>query len=93
MRPIATVGLATALLLPAAHAGAASLRCDGYLINEGDSCAEFVDSCGSPDQFRPLFANGQAVGAEVILRPGPGKARRRVVFDEHKRVADIDLAD
>lgn len=93
MRHIAIAAFAAALLLPATPAAAASMRCDGNLINKVDSLDEVTSSCGQPERFRMLRSDGRVVGAEAIFQPGRGKAKRRVEFDAERRVRDIERLD
>lgn len=89
MRTLAMIGCALALMHPAQ---AASLRCGGDLIQEGDSVIAVQDACGEPVREAAIVNdNGARVGTALYYRYDYG-ADRKVVLSGGKvtRVERLD---
>ncbi len=67
--PITGAALAAALLLCTAPASAQSMRCGGYLVQNGDGKAEILQNCGEP------------VYRDAFCKPLPNAAARAAAQD------------
>ncbi len=83
------VGVATS----AAIADAASLRCNGDLIQPGDSLLTVLDSCGQPDATERLVNEyGTQLSSALYYRGGYGRRDRKVIVTEGE-VTRVEVID
>ena len=84
MRRIALILWLAVAACGASPANADSLRCQGQLVRDGDSMAEVLDACGTPD-FEDRWIGQGALGfglpmQEWTYNPGPRRLIQTVVF-------------